>query len=89
MINKEFNPKGYDLYEVAHDEWILDNRSDEIFGGSFKDVVRYAVTIGFNVNEIEIAVNEMLAKSHNGAHFGGGRRFIFTFQKDFKHEKAS
>ena len=88
---KEFNSSGYNLYEIAHDEWILDDRNDTIVGGSFKDVIKYAISLGFNLEEIEVAVTEMVKREHNAAHFGGGRKFIYTFQKEFRDDgqKAS
>lgn len=88
-MNKEFNSKGFDLYEIAHNQWVLDTKVADIFGGSWSDVLRYAVSIGFKLSEIDTAVVEMVKHDHNAAHFGGGRGFIFTFKKDFSHGKKA
>lgn len=85
-----FTSEGYDLYEVTKNEWILHVKNGAIYTGTFKKVIKYAVTkMGFKLEEFDIAVKEMVKYNHNGAHFGMYRGFIYTFQKDFKHVQAA
>jgi hypothetical protein len=90
-MNKGLNGAGYDLYEKSNDEWILNVKGGSVFVGTFRKVVTHAVTrMGFELDEIDFAVKQMLDKGHNAAHFGMYRSFIFSFQKEFKNEsKAS
>lgn len=89
-MERDINTTGYDLYEVANDQWALHVKGGAAFVGSFRKVVRHAVTrLGFKLSEIEYATQEMLKQDHNGAHFGVYRGFIFTFKKDFKAVKAA
>lgn len=85
------NSAGYDLYEVTPNEWIMNVKNGPLYVGTFKKVVKHAVIkMGFSLVEIEVAVDEMLKKGHNAAHFGMSRGFISTFNKDFPNvRKAS
>lgn len=47
--------------------------------GAVRDVYLIMIKIyGFNENEIDIAIEEMLKNKHNAAHFGMNGNFIFT-----------
>lgn len=82
------NALGYDLFEITSDEWILNIRGGDLFAGSFQDTLRYSIKMGFELDELEHAVNEMMKLGHNGAHFGVFKGFIHTFNKDFTARKA-
>lgn len=89
-MEKNINISGYDLYEITKDEWILNVRSGPLHVGTFKDVVKLAVTkLRFSLEEVEFAVKEMIRTDHNAAHFGVQGSFIHTFHKDFNEKKAS
>lgn len=91
-MDKHLNAAGYDLYEITKDEWILNVKNGPIYAGSFKKVIKHAVVrMGFDLQELELAVSEMVKNGHNGAHFGMYKGFIYSFQKEFKHvgRKAS
>jgi len=90
MENKEFNAAGYDLYEVSRDHWAIHVKEGPVYVGSFKKVVKHCVLrLGFDLEEIKVAVDEMLKYNHNGAHFGMYRGFIYTFEKEFKHVRQA
>lgn len=85
-MNKILNATGYDLYEVTHNEWVLHVNNGDIYRGTFYKVARYAAAkLNFSLEEIELAAVEMTKIGHNGAHFGAFKRFIYTFNKDFKN----
>lgn len=89
-MEKHLNSSGYDLYEITPDEWILNVKDGPLYIGTFKKVVKHAIKMGFKMEELEIAVSEMLKKDHNAAHFGIHKGFIHTFKKDFSDaQKAS
>lgn len=89
-MEKNINIAGYDLYEITKNEWIMHVKGGPVFAGEFKKVVIHAVTkLGFELGEIEIAVQQMLKNDHNGAHFGTYKSFIYSFRKDFKYDKQA
>jgi hypothetical protein len=89
-MDKNLNSAGYDLYEASYTHWAIHTKDGPVFVGSFKDVATHMVSqLGFKLDEIEYAVKTMIEKNHNGAHFGMYRGFIFTFQKEFKHDKQA
>jgi hypothetical protein len=52
-----------------------------VFRGDLKKITTYAVLeLGFETDEIELAVLEMNKHFHNGSEFGMMRRFMFTFE---------
>jgi hypothetical protein len=54
-----------------------------VFRGDLKKITTYAVIdLGFEVDEIELAVVEMNKHFHNAAEFGIMRRFMFTFDNE-------
>ena len=51
------------------------------FRGDLKKVCAYAVnTLGFQFQELNLAVNEMEKQFHDGSEFGMYKSFIFTFE---------
>lgn len=89
-MQTSINSTGYDLYEITQNEWILKVKNGPMYVGTFKKVVKHAVTkMGFDLEEINVAVKEMIKYNHNAAHFGMYRGFIYTFQKDFTNVKQA
>lgn len=82
---------GYDLYEISKDEWHMTDLDSRVYMGTFKEVVKHAVTMwGFKLSEVEIAISEMVNKGHNAAHFGVYKKFIFTFNlKRYKNGRQA
>lgn len=89
-MDKNLNSEGYDLYEITKDQWVLHVKGGNIYNGTFKKLIKYAIVkLGFEMEEIELAIGEMLNKGHNGAHFGMYKTFIFSFIKEFKSVKKA
>jgi hypothetical protein len=85
-MEKDFNVTGYNLYTLSLNSWILDDGAGHVFNGTLIEVTRYAVKeLKFVVNEIEVALDDMLKKEHDGAHFGGNRTFIYSFNRKAKN----
>ncbi len=83
-MDTNLNTAGYDLYEITKDEWILHVKDGPIFHGSFKKVAVHAIKhMGFTIYEIEAAVDNMVNRSHNAAHFGMYGDFMFSFKREF------
>lgn len=73
---------GYKLFNLGS-HWEL-HSSGGIYKGSFELVRAHALfKLGFEEEDIEIAVGEMHKNFHNGAEFGIYKRFIFTFERNF------
>jgi len=85
-LNYKANTQGYDLHEKSPSEWVLDVKGYREFVGPLKDVgVLAAKRFGFEIGEIEAAVNCMARNGEDSAHFGMGGSFLYTFNR----EKAS
>lgn len=85
-MEKNLNSAGYDLYEIYPNHWMLHVKGDRIYNGSLVEVGKLAVQMfGFDLSEIEFGIKEMYRNDHNGAHFGMGGGFIFTFKREFKN----
>lgn len=70
----------YDLKRSSEVKWAIVNRdTKQVFEGSLKEVCQVAVGLGFDMVEIEDAVNEMAWMEHDAAHFGVFKGFIFTY----------
>jgi hypothetical protein len=77
-MQKELNSKGYNLIMVQADSWIFDDNSGKEFQGSFKSVIQHAITKGFEMKEVEYAVNQIMDQDHTTAHFGMFKKLMFT-----------
>ena len=89
-MNTSLNSLGYDIYEIHANAWILHTKGGEVFADTYQNVVRHALSLGFDSVELEDGVSEMVKKGHNAAHFGMHKGFIFTFKREFKSvQKAS
>lgn len=81
--------KGANLHMVQVDTWIFDDHSGLLFDGSFKTVVGYMVDNGFKMQDIELAVNEMMKNNHDSASFGMFKGFIFTYDRKDRKKVAN
>lgn len=85
----------FNITEEYKDWWsieIIDNkgRVNKAFVGTFTQMVIYAVVaLQFNIEEIDLAVQEMCKNNHNVANFGRYSTFILTSHKDIFYRKAS
>lgn len=69
----------YKLKHVNESEWSLEIENVKTpLVASLKQVCKFAVELGFEMEEVEAAVNEMAWMEHDVAHFGVFKRFIFT-----------
>lgn len=87
-METSINSAGYDLYEVQTDSWVLSDRIGGYCTGTFKNVVKGAILMGFEMKEIEIAVEEMIKHGHDASHFGMYKGFIYTFQRENTDKRA-
>ena len=72
---------GYQLYDLGS-HYELHSRFG-IYRGNLKKICTYAVIeLGFDADEIELAIVEMNEHLHNSAEFGSLRRFMFTFDNE-------
>jgi hypothetical protein len=73
--------KGYQLIDSGS-HWELHSPIG-IYRGNFKQVCTYAaIKLGFSLDEIDVAVQEMETHFQNGAEFGIFKSFLFTFDKE-------
>lgn len=78
------NVGGYNLVEVEKDIWFIHVTDGESYGGTFKEVVLFAILkYNFKFKDIELAVQAMLAENHNAAHFGMWGTFIFSYEQKY------
>lgn len=86
----ESNIEGYNLIETKDNLWTIQVINGHCFSGTFLEVIMYAILrLGFNIDELDLAVKEMVDNNHNAAHFGMWSRFIFSFNKAEEYRKAS
>lgn len=76
----------YDMKRLSESKWSLTSDKKNTFIGSLKEVCQVAVGIGFDMETIEEAVNEMAWMDHDAAHFGIYKGFIFSY--DTKEKAA-
>jgi len=74
----------YDMQRIDSKEWslLVDNKPK--FIGSLKDVCDIAVGIGFNVNEITDALEDMAWLDHDSIHFGIYKGYLYSYNKENK-----
>jgi hypothetical protein len=88
MLNNTLSANGYDLYEAFEAQWVLDFKNGDAFYGSLEEIGVYMCKkLDFNLREIDIAVEEMIKKNHNAAHFGVFKSMIFTFVKEINLDR--
>lgn len=79
----------FELYEINENEWQL-HAAGEAFSGPFVKVIALGIMkYDFLADEFDVAVTEMVKNGHDAAHFGFGRRFIYSFNKEAKYEKKA
>jgi hypothetical protein len=86
----ENRPQSYEIYEVTPTEWVLQVEGQRSFTGTLAEVGTLAVRrFDFSVSEIELAVEMMISKEQNAAHFGTNASLIYTFNKEKTHERKA
>lgn len=89
MFEKQL-PTGYDLYEPFENQWVLDFKNGSAFHGSLKDIGKYMVkSLGFDIKEIDLAIQAIIKGDLNAAHFGMHGTFMYPFQKDIVLNKLA
>jgi hypothetical protein len=87
---KELNSAGYDLSEVSENEWIFSVRGGSLYVGSFIQIVMIMVMkFGFDIDNIDEAVEEMVKKEKDSVHFGMYRSMIYPYNREDNLKKVS
>lgn len=83
-----FTPEGYNLIEVESNSWAIQVIGDTVFTGTFREVILFSIVrLGFTMEELNIALNDMLTNGDDTAHFGIYRTFLYTFHTGWKHNR--
>lgn len=84
------NVSGFNLVEVNDNLWFLHIIDGESFGGTFKEVVLFAMLrYGFKLNDVDVAIQTMLKENHNAAHFGMFGSFMFSYVYSFDAQRKA
>lgn len=79
-----FMSTSYDMVMRPDESWVIRAGEKSLYSGTMREVVTFMVQrLGFDIDEIEVAIEEVgkhLKNGHDGAHFGMHKRFIFTQQ---------
>jgi hypothetical protein len=70
----------YELYHVG-DLWQIHTTKDAFEGGKQNIVDLCIRDLGFELEELNLAFQEMEARGDDAAHFGIQRRLIFTYNR--------
>ena len=74
----------YNLYFLKK-VWRIEVDSGGYFEGSLKEVTAYCETyLAFSTKEIDAALDDMVKKKTDSAHFGVIRSFIYSFDREHK-----
>lgn len=74
----------YNLYQIRHNHYEIHSSysNEKAMEGTLLAILTYATyTLGFDINQLEIALLEMLERDMDGAHFGINRTFIYAFNR--------
>jgi hypothetical protein len=83
---EELLASGYNLMERKHGLWSIEAIGHSSFTGSFMAVVYYMIKrMGFDIDDIEEAIEVMEDSNHNAVHFGVYRTWIYTFDAETKN----
>ncbi len=70
----------YDLRVTKDGVWMIQKHNGGALRGTLRQVMSYCqFYLGFDVKELDLALDEMIKQGHDGAHFGVMQGFIFTF----------
>ena len=87
-VYKSYEASGYNLYELPDNAWALDVKGGELIVDTYKNIVTKMFKMGFEQEEMETAIAEMVFNGDNAANFGMRKSFIYSFKKEFD-KKAS
>jgi hypothetical protein len=71
------------MYDIRFesDRWIVTVERNGAFQGSLPEVMSYCQHyLEFETKELDVALDEMIKRKHDGAHFGIRKSFIYTFR---------
>ena len=85
------NTAGYYLVYVVDDQWLFTTGSIPFAAGTLRQVTDKALSLGFQKEDLKLAMEEMEKHGHNATHFGMYKGFMFTLNKEFDYDlgKAS
>jgi len=70
----------YDL-RFEKDRWVIEVNKGGAFQGSLKEVMGYCIHyLEMEQSELDFALDEMIRRKHDAAHFGVMKSFISTFK---------
>lgn len=74
------NPNGFDIVDLGDNQWLLDIKGARKYHGTLKEVLKFCIKkYGFEIEELEFAIETMISSDHNAATFGAYRTFIYSF----------
>jgi len=78
----------YNLY-FLETKWRLEHDYGGYVEGTLKEVITFGEAYwGFTQKEVDIALEEMVKRKHDSAHFGIARSFIYTFDREYEMEET-
>ena len=82
------NGNGYDIVNLGNDQWLLDVKGVRKYHGTIDELIEFCTKkYGFEINDLEFAVDMMVSSNHNAAHFGVYRTFIYSFNHKVDYVK--
>lgn len=82
----------YEIYKLSEDLYQVHSTfTGEIaMEGTCLAILTYCVhTLGFEANELEYALLDLIKYDRDAAHFGIARRFIYSFNRKDKYGKSA
>ncbi len=79
----------YEIYKVNEDLYQVHSTFEGRVSmeGTCLAILTYCVhTLGFNANELEFALLDLIKNDHDAAHFGVNRTFIYSFNRNEKRK---
>lgn len=74
----------YELFKLENDKYQIhsDLPGFKAMEGTTMAIIYYMVKkLGFELSEVEFAMQNMIDTDFDGAHFGFGRSFIFSYER--------
>ena len=81
----------YELYKLGDDLYQIHSTfyGEKAMEGNLASIMTYAVKfLQFDINELEVALVDMLQNDKDAANFGINRMFIYSFNRSTKYGKV-
>jgi len=87
-MNLSFGENGFDLIELPDGKWAFSIPNSIMVDGTFKTVVKYAMTkYRVDLDNVEQGLDMMFKNNHNSIHFGMYGSPIYTF--NFSEQRSA